>query len=412
MNALGTGARERWCVTTGVVAVCAAAIFLWGALSGRLERATLTAPIVFVGVGLLLSRLGDLEPHVESEVVKLLTEVTLVWVLFSDAATVTATELRADARVIVRLLACALPVTVVLGWLAALAVLPGSDVWLALLVGAALAPTDAALGAAVFTNPAVPEHVRGILNIESGLNDGIVTPVVIVALAGAGQDEGAVSSTGVMHALSELAIGACAGLAVGYLGGLAVRWARRRHWTDEEYAGSSVLALALLAYAGSLSVRGNGFVAAFVAGLAFGNTARSGGPRRVKFVQEAASASGLLVWTLFGMVAVPRTLDHLEWAMAAYVVLSLTVIRMLPVAVALAGADLDRRAAWFIGWFGPRGLASVVFALMAVIQLGHQADAAVATIASTILVSVIAHGASAAPLARRYGAYASTIPTG
>src|SRR3954468_17972676 len=137
------------------VVVVAAAVFGWGALSARLERADLTAPIVFVAVGVLLWATLPLEGAPRAQILRLLTEVTLVWVLFSDAARVAPASLRADAGVLARLLGIGLPLTVLLGWLAAATILAGTDVWLALLVGAALAPTDAALGAAVLGDPRV-----------------------------------------------------------------------------------------------------------------------------------------------------------------------------------------------------------------------------------------------------------------
>src|SRR5205807_8007040 len=133
-----------------------------------------------------------------AETLRLLTEATLVWVLFSDAARVGLRDLRSDAGVYGRLLGVALPMTVALGTFLAAAVLPGVDVWLALLVGAALAPTDAALSAAVLGDPHVPARVRGILNVESGLNDGIVTPLVLIALAGVASEGH--EATGLGHA--------------------------------------------------------------------------------------------------------------------------------------------------------------------------------------------------------------------
>lgn len=188
-------------VTAGTFALVVAALFGWGVFSARLERADLTAPMVFVAVGYALSRVLPPDTAVEAEIVKLATEVTLVWVLFSDAATVRSREVRAEAGVFGRLLGLALPLAVVLGWLLADGLFSGFDAWLALLVGAALAPTDAALGAAVITNPAVPARIRGLLNVESGLNDGIVTPVVMLALAGAGASE---EGAGPGHAVLQL----------------------------------------------------------------------------------------------------------------------------------------------------------------------------------------------------------------
>jgi NhaP-type Na+/H+ or K+/H+ antiporter len=390
-------------VTSVTLTLVALAVFAWGALSGRLERATLTAPIVFVMVGVILANTVSVNPHVEAETVKLLTEVTLAWVLFSDAARVGVAELRADAGIFVRLLGVGLPLTVVLGWLVAWGLFTEFDVWLALLVGAALAPTDAALGAPVFKNPAVPEGIRSILNVESGLNDGIVTPVVFIALAGVSSDVGH-GGHGPAHAALQLLLGAAIGLAAGVGGGALLRVTRGRGWADEEFAGPAVLALALVAYTSSVAGGGNGFVAAFVAGIGFGRTAGRAGPKEAFFVEQTAGLATLLVWTLFGLVAVPLVADALRWQVALYALLSLTVVRMLPVALVLAGTRLDRRAALFIGWVGPRGLASVVFALIADEQLGGRADTAVAVIATTVLASVVVHGVTARPLARRYAA--------
>jgi len=386
----------------GTVAVVAAALFAWGALSGRLQRADLTAPIVFVAVGVVLHESTSVNAAVEAETVKLLTELTLVWVLFSDAAGVRVEQLRADTGVFIRLLGLALPLTVVLGWLVAWAMFGNLDVWLALLVAAAVAPTDASLGAAVIANPAVPARIREILNVESGLNDGIVTPVVLVALAGGAAAEG--HGNGVGHALLQLLLGAATGLAIGAIGGQILRRARERGWVDEEFAGPAVLALALLAYAGAIAADGNGFVAAFCAGILFGRFAGRAGPKEVWYVEETAAMASLLVWLLFGAVAVPIVADSLDWRVVLYAALSLTALRVVPVVLVLVGTDLDVVTALFIGWFGPRGLASVVFGLIAVEELGPTADTAVALIATTVLLSVVAHGVTAHPLSTRYAA--------
>jgi NhaP-type Na+/H+ or K+/H+ antiporter len=400
-------------VTALAVVLVTAAVFGWGALSARLERADLTAPIVFVAVGVLLGATVPLEGAPRAEILRLLTEVTLVWVLFSDAARVAPASLRADAGVLARLLGVGLPLTVAFGWLAAAALLPGVDAWLALIVGAALAPTDAALGAAVVGDPRVPTRIRNILNVESGLNDGIVTPVVLVAIAGVAAEEGASHGPGAV--LVELLLGVGAGVAVGGSGGRLLGVARRRGWVDEEFAGPAVLALALLAYATALAVGGNGFVAAFVGGVAFGALVGRGTPparRAVFYVEQTATLASLLVWTLVGAVAIPLVVRAASWQSAVYAVLSVTVLRMVPVALVLVGSGLGRIATLFIGWFGPRGLASVVFALLAVEELGGPADPAVATVVVTVLLSVVAHGVTAAPLAARFGTWYADAGTG
>ena len=381
----------------------AATIFAWGLISARLERADLTAPIVFVAVGAILAALGLIDISSAPENFKPLVEVTLVWVLFSDAARIRLPDIRNDLGCYVRLLGVGLPLTVALGWVLAFWLVPGLDMWLALLVGAALAPTDAALGVPVVTNRLVPSRVRRLITVESGLNDGIATPLVVLAIAGAASVEGHAEAPGLGEALVELALGVVVGVAVGFVGGGLLRWARRRGWSAEEFAGIAVLALALGSYAGAIAMGGNGFVAAFCGGLAFGAAAGRRGPAEVVFLEQASGLVSLLVWIVFGVIAVPIVLNGVDLTTVLYAVLSLTLVRMLPVALVLVGAGLDRKTVLFIGWFGPRGLASLVFALLAVEELGPRADPAVVAIAITVFLSVLAHGLSAAPLAARYG---------
>jgi sodium/hydrogen antiporter len=389
-------------VTGTALLLVVAAIFVWCAVSARLRSAHLTAPIVFTAVGAALAASGLLHSPAAPETLKPLVEITLVWVLFSDAARVRVHDLRADLGTVVRLLAVGLPLTILAGWGLAAWLLPALGGWLALLVGAALAPTDAALGLPVVTDPAVPPRVRRVITVESGLNDGIATPVVMVAIAGAAAFEGG-HSAGVGGALVQLAIGVAVGAAVGLVGGWVLRWARDREWAAEDVTGIAVLALALLAYLGALTVDGNGFVAAFSGGIAFGAAAGRRGPEELAYLEQTSGAVSLLVWLAFGAVAVPIVVDRLDWAILLYAVLSLTVLRMLPVALALIGSGTDRSTVLFIGWFGPRGLASLLFALLALDDIGSAADGAVAVIAVTVLLSVLAHGITAAPLAARYG---------
>ena len=390
-------------VSVSDLAIVAALVFAWGTLSARLERFDVTAPISFVVAGLLLTHgpLAFLGVAPSRELIKELAEFTLALVLFSDASRVGLHELRKDAGLYLRLLGAALPLTIGLGTLLALALVHGASIWLALLVGAALAPTDAALGAGMIANPVIPARIRRLINVESGLNDGIATPFVSVALAGAAT--GGIAGHGPAAAAAELALGILLGVAVGGVGGLLVNVARRRGWAAEGFAGAAVLGLAVCAYASAVALHGNGFIAAFVGGLAFGTTGGRRGQPLVPFVEETGSVVSLLVWLAFGAVAVAPAVEGLTWQIVLYAVLSLTVIRMAPVALVLAGAGLDRATIALVGWFGPRGLASVVFALLALEELGSSvAGHAVAVITITVLLSVMAHGATADPLASRY----------
>jgi NhaP-type Na+/H+ or K+/H+ antiporter len=225
---------------------------------------------------------------------------------------------------------------------------------------------------------------------------------VSVAIAGAATG-GEVADHGAAGAAAELAVGILVGVAVGGAGGLLVNAARRRGWAADGFAGSAVLGLAVCAYASAGALHGNGFIAAFIGGLAFSTTGGRRGEPLVPFVEETGALVSLLVWLAFGAVAVAPAVESLTWQIVLYAVLSLTVIRMAPVALALAGARLDRATIALVGWFGPRGLASVVFALLALEELGSPAaDHAAAVITITVLLSVVVHGATADPLATRY----------
>jgi sodium/hydrogen antiporter len=391
-------------VDVAALSLVLAAIFVWGIISAR--AAAISTPIFFVVVGLLMAeglKLVDVEPSPHST--KIIAEVTLVWVLFADASRVRLSELREDLGPYVRLLAIGLPLTIGLGALTAISVLNVSP-WYGLLLGAALAPTDAALGAAVMSDRRVPYRVRQTLNVESGLNDGIATPVVTVALAAIAAEAGA-APEGSVHALLGLLLGALAGIVLGALGGLLLRAARQRGWSSEEFSGPSVLALALLAYVLAVLIDANGFVAAFVAGSAFGGVTARGEEREVYYVEQTCGLASMISWLLFGALAVPDIAADWSWSIVLYAVLSLTAIRMVPVAISLLGARMDWSTVFFIGWFGPRGLASIVFALIALEELQGvpgPLDEIVATISLTVLLSVLLHGLTAQPLAGRYAA--------
>jgi NhaP-type Na+/H+ or K+/H+ antiporter len=397
---------------TELLAVVAGSIVAWGLVSARFERLDLSAPIVFVALGLVLANepLSVVDVNVRSEGLRSLAEITLALLLFSDAARVNLRGLRRDAGISARLLMVGLPLTIAFGTVLAVVWFPDLDPWAAAVIAAAVAPTDAALGAQVVEDRHVPQRIRRVLNVESGLNDGIATPFVMFFLAGAAGDVVANSPASPGRALLDLATGALAGLCIGLVGAFLMTLARRRDWAAPAYRAITVLALALFAYATAIELGGNGFIAAFTAGLAFGTLA----PQRqqetmLEFDAQTGELFSLLVWFLFGAVTV-TALDATTWETVAFAALALTVARMAPVAIALTGTHLNRTTIAFIGWFGPRGLASVVFAIVAFDSLtGSESDVVLATITLTVLMSVIAHGITARPLSRRYGEHTQAL---
>jgi NhaP-type Na+/H+ or K+/H+ antiporter len=390
-------------VNASAIAVISGCVIVWGLVSARLERWDITAPVAFLvlGLGAANGPFALIHLHLHSSDIRSLAEITLALVLFADASRVNVKALRADLGLPAHLLGIGLPLTIGAGTAVAAGLFTGAGLWLAAALGAIVAPTDAALGASIFQDKRIPATIRRALNVESGLNDGIATPFVNLFLAGAVTAE-AIRSPGVGRAAIDLVGGAAVGAGVGLIGAVLLSWAGRAGWSVAGFRPLAVLALAVFAYTTALVAGINGFVAAFVAGMAFG-TAVSDTDLLV-FAEEAGTLMSLLVWFMFGAVMVVPGFEAVGWREALFAALTLTVVRMVPVAVSLAGFGFDRATVAFIGWFGPRGLASVVFGLIAVDSLAPaDAQLVLGTVTVTVTVSVIAHGLTASPLAQRYG---------
>lgn len=374
--------------------------------SRRLGRWSITAPVVFMVSGLVLQRVGVLGSVLTPQEYRLLAEVTLVLVLFDDASRVPLRALRRDAGLPARLLGIGLPLAMVAGTLAGALVFRGHGWWTLAALAAILAPTDAALGASLLSEPRIPERIRQLVNVESGLNDGLAAPFVLFLLAGAGaEDAGEAVGQAVTSAIEELALAVVVGVLVGWVGARTLALVRARGWSDPRLEPVGVLALAILTYVIALSVDGNGFVAAFVGGVAFGQARpRTGGDDELELTEQLGDVLGYLVWLVFGVV-VGEVLPHFTVAMVGYALLSLTLVRMVPAALALAGSGLGRDQVLLVGWLGPRGLASIVFAILSLDYLdASDVDLVVGAVAMTVVLSVLLHGLTAGPLARRYAA--------
>jgi sodium/hydrogen antiporter len=387
------------------LAVVSACVLIWGLVSARLERWDVSAPIAFVILGLAVTHGPTTLVHVKlhSSTILSLAEVTLALVLFADASRVNVRALRTDAALPARLLGIGLPLTIGAGAGAAALLFGGNGLWVAAAIGAIVAPTDAALGASIMGDTRVPSGVRRLLNVESGLNDGIATPFVNLFIAGAVSAE-AVSGVHPATAAVDLLGGAGLGIAVGVLGATVLALAGRRGWSAVGFRPIAVLALAVFAYSVSVAAGTNGFIAAFVAGMALGTVDQAKGVD-LRFTEEVGTLLSLLVWFMFGAAMLAPGLAEVGWRDVVFALLALTVLRMVPVALALAGSGLDRATVGFVGWFGPRGLASVVFGLIAVDSLAPaQSKVVLGAVTLTVALSVLLHGISASPLAARYGA--------
>jgi NhaP-type Na+/H+ or K+/H+ antiporter len=412
------------------VVLFAGAVLLWVLFSQRLEGWSITAPIVLTTAGFVAAHALGGGDNLASEGIRELIEITLALVLFVDASSIAVRWFRTEWQYPARLLGIGLPLTIVLGTVTAAVLFPGNDIWLMAVVGASLAPTDAALGVAIIENERIPLRLRQVINVESGLNDGLVTPIVSFCIAIAAATADQVADRPFISALREIAIGVAIGFVIGVVTGRVLIHAREKRWAVPSLLPVAPFVIAVVTYLAVVAVGGNGFVAAFVCGVGFGVPTRRAaaaaavtpapapGPDDdlLEFDHRAAALLGYAVWFVFGeSVLGSLTTDHIGVALV-YAVLSLTVLRMLPVAVAAFGLHLPRDTVLLVGWLGPRGLASIIFAILAADAIGGEAGKLVLTIiATTVAMSVLAHGLSAGPLAawysKRHPVEASGEPT-
>jgi sodium/hydrogen antiporter len=384
----------------------ATALLGFAAVSRRIDGTSITAPMVFTAAGLVVGvdALGLFDPAASGESVKLLAEATLTVVLFSDASRIDLKALRSALGIPARLLGIGLPLTILAGFLAAI-VLLGDLAWPeALVLAIVLAPTDAALGQAVVTSPRLPVRIRQSLNVESGLNDGICVPLFLIALAVTLAEEEAIGHGHAAQLVAEkIGYGVLGGVVAGAAAAMVVVYAGGRRWVDETWLQVVPLAGALLGFGLAEAIEGSGFIAAFVGGAVFGGLRRRTGGDVSHLIEQTGAVLAAVTFLTFGAILLGPAIGDLTWQIALYAVLSLTVVRMLPVAISMLGTGARRPTVAFLGWFGPRGAASIVFALL-ILEEGdvtHE-QLILATAFVTVGLSVLAHGVSAAPLARRY----------
>lgn len=368
-----------------------------------------TAPMMFVAAGAALSAILA-TPSLETVLqIKVVAEMALALILFHDAAQLRPRQIGRDAGLAVRLLLIALPVNVAFGYFGGLLLLPEVPLWTLLLLAAALAPTDSGLGAATVLNPVVPVRVRRLLNLEGGLNDGLVTPVVLFAIAGAG---GQVHASAVSAVLGPLG-GVVVGVVVGAASGLLLGWSARHDFSSAHTRSLGVLGIPILAFWVSEAMEANPYIAAFVAGTAFAaSSAWADREHSALGLTEALSEPlSFGVWLVFGLAATPVIVSSAGVAELVYAVLSLTLFRMLGVMLSLVGTGFRWQTFLFVGWFGPRGLVTVIFMLIALehLELTDTGRSVLATASLTVVLSVLAHGLTADPLANRYGQWVSRV---
>ena len=398
------------------LAIVALALLGVAAVSKRLAGSPVTPAMLFVAFGLLVGPqvVDGIDLESTSSTVRTLAEATLALVLFSDASRIDLGQLRREVGVPARLLGLGLPLTIALGAAVAALIFDQITVWEAVILGVILAPTDAALGQAVVTEPRVPGRIRQGLNIESGLNDGICVPLLFAAVAAADVQshisEGRDATT---LLLEEIGYGIVGGIVGGVAIAAIIIYAGRRDLISAIWKQVIPAAGAALAYGTAAALGGSGFIAAFVAGMVFRAVLGRDPENLNELTEELGSLLNGVTFILFGAILLGPALGHLSWDLALYAILSLTLVRMLPVAVAMLGSGARKPTLGFLGWFGPRGLASIVFAVIVLEEsaLPHE-HLLVLAIYLTVGLSVFAHGLSAVPLADRYARWYKSHPRG
>ncbi len=388
--------------------VVAGLFLLYSLFSKFLEKTSLTAPMIFTAAGLLIAffwknLLGT--SGMSHGTVHLLAEITLIFVLFTDAARINFKILRKDHILPQRMLLFGLPLTIILGSVFAYIIFDRFILWEAALLAAILAPTDAALGQAVVSSEDVPIRIRQTLGVESGLNDGVALPAVLVLASLASSIMAERSGWDwIQFTLFQVILGPIVGATIGFIGARLVGYFTNKDWLSHTFEGISALSISLIAFTGAELVGGNGFISAFVGGLAFGNFLTN----RCEFLYEFAESEGqfftLTTFLVFGAIAIHLIGDEFHWTYLLYGILSLTIIRMLPIAISLIGTGVNKYTVVFLGWFGPRGLASILFALLILekIEIMHGGQI-ISIVIVTVLLSILLHGITAVPASRKYG---------
>ena len=392
-------------MTVQTIIILSACFLVFSSLAGKLQGSIVTPPMLFLLFGAALGGLGLgwFDAQIELSALHFLAEVTLVVVLFHDATRIPLGSLRREHTLPFRMLLIGMPLTIAGGALIAFWLPLGLSFWEACLLAALLAPTDAALGLAVVESRAMPVRMRQALNVESGLNDGIALPVVLIFASLAASEEGRSTSAWVWYVGQQLSLGPLFGVLIGGAGGWALLRLQEHGLIDERSEGIAVLSLAALAYAVAHRLGGNGFISVFVAGLVFGHFLK----RPAAFVFDFAKTEGQLLtlstFFLVGAVVLVEQVSFLTPWTVLYALLSLTVIRMLGISISLWGVGLSRWSHVFLGWFGPRGLATLIFVILVQQESKFQYNGVVgATALLTVVFSVILHGLTAAPGVKLY----------
>ncbi len=380
-----------------IIAFFVVLVFIYSLVSRRLEQTIITAPIVFTVTGILLS--FSIEGvDMKREDLLMFAELALVMLLFTDATHIRVKTLWSREKLPLRLLSIGMLLTILLGAVTSRLVFPELSIWETGILAAILAPTDAGLGQVIVKSPRVPPVIRHSLDMEAGLNDGLSVPFLMffIDIAKVGTEGG--GRVLLKFMFEQLGMGALVGLGVGLIGGLLLGIAGRKEWMAESVRQLGLIALPVLSVLACKPVGGSMFIAAYVAGLAIQAGFRDAERQSLAFTEGWGQLFGYFVFFLFGLLAA-LSFRLFDLVHATYAVLSLTLVRMVPVAIAMTGTRLSSATLLFMGWFGPRGLASIVLGLVYLEEEAHLAGEETIKLAvmATVMLSIFAHGFSALP---------------
>ncbi|NOR37799.1 MAG: sodium:proton antiporter [Woeseiaceae bacterium] len=385
------------------LAILAVYVFIYSIIAGRIERGFFSGPIVFVASGIIFGPLvlGLFDLQITTRELRILADLTLALVLFVDAANADLSTLKRHIKIPSRMLLIGLPGVILLGFGFAVLLFDGLSLFEAAILATMLAATDAALGKAVITNKSVPIHVREGLNAESGLNDGLCVPVlfVFIALAEGVNAHGSGMSLALTLVAEELGIGLLVGIGLSAIAAPLLKACWQRGWVTEVWVQVTIIALAIACFAVAQSMHGSGYIAAFTGGLLFGHLAKDSTHKLVLAAEGDAETLAMLTWLVFGAAVVGQFADLITWQVIGYSVLSLTLIRVMPIFLSLVGSGEPVASRLFLGWFGPRGLASIVFAIIVINKDLPGGKLMAMVVACTVILSLVAHGITARPLA-------------
>jgi len=386
----------------GNLAIIAVFVLIYSMVCGGLERTPINGAVVYTAFGLALGPLGLglLTLDVDAEGLRTLAELALALVLFIDAANADLGVLKKSIVLPKRLLLVGLPLTLLLGFGFGVLLFDGLTLLEVAILATLLAPTDAALGKAVVSNAAVPQNIRESLNVESGLNDGICVPILFtfLALATGAAGDGRPLLIALELVAAEIGLGVLVGVGLTFVGALLFLQAEKRGWLTQTWLQLTVPSLAVACFAAAQWLGGSGFIAAFAGGLLFSGIVKKDKHTLLLAAEGTGDTLALITWVTFGAAVIGQSIGYFSWQVLLYALLSLTLIRMLPVFLALAGTGLRTDEKLFMGWFGPRGLASIVFGVIVLNDHIPGGETIAITAVCTIVLSVLAHGLSANPL--------------